>query len=357
MLKSEYMNIKKYYEGRKVLITGHTGFVGSWLCMTLEFLGAKIIGFSLKEEKNSLYAKIKNELSIENHYGNIEYIEEIKKCINDSNPDIIIHLAAYGFIQECMKEPYRTYMTNVIGTVNLFEAIRDNSCVKTVVVASSDKVYQNDGIKKQLFIENDSLGGSDPYSCSKTCEDMITQSYYNTYLKEKNINMIILRPSNIIGGGDHNNTRLIPSLINSVKNGTEINLRNPEAIRPWQYILDAVNAYIVCGMQGERFLGIRIYNVGPTPNNIRSVSEVEQILKEISEDVHSKQCNSNSFDKNIEKKYLGLNISKILNETDWRPNKNINETLKDTFYFYIKDEAKNSYELCHEYIDNYYSNY
>lgn len=343
-----------FFKDKRVLVTGHTGFVGAWLCAVLDYFGAETIGFSWREEKGSLYEKIKDDIKVKNYYGDLRSETEIKECMEQNKPDIIFHLAAYGFIQDCKKNPYTAFSSNVMGTVNLLEAVKDSPSVKTIVLASSDKVYRNDDITTRLFEEEDALGGVDPYSCSKTCEDLIAQSYYETYLREQNKSMVILRPSNIIGGGDHNMTRLIPSIIESVINGKEMEIRNPNAIRPWQYILDAIDAYMVSAMKIWDASSVQIWNVGPTQENITSVGEIAQILGDMTGENKIIFTDNPKSHLKLEKKYLGLNINKIKDELDWKPCKNLEETLRDTYNFYKECEEIDSYRLCQKYIEAFY---
>lgn len=165
----------EFWKNKRVLVTGHTGFVGSWLSCVLKKMGAEVTGFSLKEDAGSLYGKIKDELGICNVYGDLRDAKAVKSCMEDCNPEIVFHIAAFGFLKECYDDPQRAYASNVQGTLNLFEAIKESSSVKSGIVASSDKVYLNTGLDAYLFTENDSLGGSDTYSASKTCEDMLVR--------------------------------------------------------------------------------------------------------------------------------------------------------------------------------------
>ena len=352
--KLQYIDIYNFLKNKKILVTGHTGFVGSWLCAALDYFGAEIIGFAWKEEKGALYDRIKNEVRLKNYYGDLRNKNEIRDCIEKNKPDIIFHLAAYGFIHECKSNPYTAFTSNVMGTVNLLEVIKDNPNIKVVIVASSDKVYRNNDAETQLFKEEDALGGMDPYSCSKTCEDLIVQSYFDTYFKEQNRSVTILRPSNIIGGGDHNTTRLIPSIINSILEKKKIEIRNPDAVRPWQSILDAVDAYIVGAMKAWNTNSMQIYNVGPTQENIRSVGEIAEILTKATETKENIYLSERDSKTQLEKKYLGLAVEKIKQDIEWEPHKKLEETLCDTYNFYKEWDDKNSYELCQKYIGIYY---
>jgi CDP-glucose 4,6-dehydratase len=346
--------IHRFFCDKKVLITGHTGFVGAWLCIVLDYFGADIIGFSLKEEKNSLFERIKKDIAIKNYYGDLRNKQEIQKCIDENQPDIVFHLAAYGFIRECANNPQVAFSTNIMGTVNLLEIIRDNQSINSIVLASSDKVYKNNDMEMQLFCEEDAMGGIDPYSCSKTCQDLIVQSYYYSYLKDKNKSVTILRPSNIVGGGDHNTTRLIPSIMDCIKNNKTLQIRNPQSIRPWQYILDATDAYIIAAVKSWNSGIIDIYNVGPTQDNIKSVSQIVNILVSSSESLTKQYVFNNSVQSISEKKYLGLSIEKIKKKMGWQPHKKLEETICDTYNFYKEWDKENSYDLCQNFVKQYY---
>lgn len=346
--------IKKFCTGKKILVTGHTGFVGAWLCVALEYFGAEVIGFSLKEDKGSLYSKIKSDIKIKNYYGDIEDYHALEKCIDETNPEIVIHNAAFVFIIKCEKNPMRTFSTNVMGTVNLLEIIRNKDSVKNIIMVSSDKVYRNGDCEQIMFSEKDELDGGDPYSCSKTCQDMIVQSYYNTYFKEQGKTVNLFRPSNMIGGGDHHQIRLIPSIINSIEHNEELELRNPNAVRPWQHILDVIDAYITVLYKQWNSGEMCIYNLGPTAENICSVKEIVDILIDHLDKTNSLNTVDNVVDSNIEKQYLGLSIRKIAEEMQWKPKKSLRETLKDTYQFYLDEKNAVVIELCIKHIKNYY---
>lgn len=344
-----------FWREKKVLITGHTGFVGTWLCMVLSYLGADISGFSLKEEDSSLYEKIKENICVKNYYGDLRNNSEIEKCISETRPDIVYHLAAFGFIKECLDNPERAYGTNVLGTLNLLETIRKYGCVKNIIVASSDKVYKNEDLNINYFSEQNPLGGIDTYSCSKTAEDMLVQSYYDTYLSSQNIGVAILRPSNILGGGDHNKNRLIPHILEEMINGRKPKIRNPKAVRPWQHILDMTDAYIKVAEEYYGMRGIHIYNVGPEKENIVTVDELLKNLINFSNTVPSYEVEN--FDNKVnqsERKFLGLSIEKISSELGWKPAKDIKQTLYDTYMFEYEKGKQGEYCICKKQIEDYY---
>ena len=339
-----------YWKGKKVLITGHTGFVGSWLTLVLRYMGADITGFSLEEEKGSLYGRIKGGLEINSIYGDLRNQEEIRNCIEECKPEIVFHIAAFGFVKECHEDPYRAYSTNVQGTLNLLGAIEKCDSVTRIIVASSDKVYHNTDSEAYLFKEDDPLGGSDAYSASKTCEDMLAQGFYGSYLKAQGKAVCIVRPSNILGGGDHNMTRLIPSIYDNLRKGLKPEIRNPDSVRPWQNIFDIVDAYL---MLAERCnAGLSVYNVGPLPDGIKTVGEIADYVSRLygvtAENTESDNINS------IEKAYLGLSIEKIMKETGWKPKRGLDDTLREIYEFYKNEDGKNTYDLCMKQIRDYY---
>lgn len=350
----ELNEIEQFVKGKRVLITGHTGFVGAWLCAYLYKFGADLYGFSLPEEPESLYAKIKNKIYVKDYYGDISSKKQINKCVQECKPEIVIHNAAFVFILKCEKNPWQTFATNVMGTVNLLEAIRNCDCVHYVIGVSSDKVYENEECDNILFSENDVLlAGGDPYSCSKTCQDIIIQSYYETYLREKNIGVALFRPSNMIGGGDHHKIRLIPSIIESFKKNVKLELRNPNAIRPWQDIIDVMDAYMRVLISNWDSKQLKLYNLGPTPENVCSVLQIVQMIESISNEENSLEIEK-SIGSNIEKQYLGLSIEKIVKEEKWKPKKSLYDSINDLYRFYASDDGENTYDLMSDEINRYY---
>ncbi len=335
---------------KKILVTGHTGFVGAWMCAVLKYLGANVSGFSLTEEDGSLYAKIKEKLNIRSVYGDLREFDDIVSCVNSIRPDIIFHIAAFGFVKECFEDPNRAYSSNVQGTLNLFEAIRQRGYPCRIIVASSDKVYHNNGVDAYLFKEEDSLGGTDPYSASKTCEDILSQSYYDSYLSSLGCSMCIIRPSNILGGGDHNMNRLIPSIYYNLGIGKQPEIRNPNSVRPWQNIFDIVDAYLTVAKLIDE--GCHIYNVGPEPEGIKTVGEIASFVSNLYGVEFGE--GTSDFSEVKEKGYLGLSIDKIKKELNWRPKRSLDETLTEIYDFYQKDNGNNTYEICMSQIENYY---
>lgn len=346
---------KEFFCGKKVLVTGHTGFVGAWMSVVLHYLGATVIGLSLPPEENSLYQKIQTEFKIKEYLVDLREQHKVVRALEEIGPDIVLHIAAYGFVRECIDNPVMTFSSNVMGTVNLFEAIRKCSSVKSVLVVSSDKVYKNLDIEgRHSFKEEEPLGGIDPYSCSKTCEDMVAQSYFDTFFRQDNISINIVRPGNILGGGDHIKSRLLPNMFEKFSRGEALNIRHPHAVRPWQHILDALDAYltIVSETSKKNISNIGIYNVGPRANGQMSVG---QIAKHISNSFPGSIISISEDEYNVrEAGYLDVDINKISEEFNWKPKKTMEEILDDAYNFWSQSQTKSCYTLCLEQIQSYY---
>lgn len=347
---------RSFWNGKKVLVTGNTGFVGAWMCAVLKYMGSDVYGIALEAEPDSLYEQIRLSLSVTEYIQDISDYDKVKVILDDVKPEIVIHLAAFGFVKECYEIPVKAYQTNAIGTMNILEAIRNCDSVSNVLIVSSDKVYQNDEtIGKYFFRENEKIGGIDPYSCSKTCEDMIAQSYYYIYYKDTNRTMNIVRPGNILGGGDHIKSRLIPSMLDKFQNNEVLDIRHPNAIRPWQHVLDAIDAYLTIIQKtfaDEKGL-FNIYNVGPERDGQMSVGEIAEYISDKFE--YSKLQFDNSNKGVQEAEYLGVDITKIKEQIQWQPKKNIKDILDDCYDFWKQGRTQNKYILCLRQIEEYYN--
>ena len=233
----------------KVLVTGHTGFKGSWLCLLLNKLGAKVYGFALSPPTSpSLYEVAHVEEHVKSYIGNIQDYDLFKKVIEEIKPDAIIHMAAQALVRESYANPLETYLTNVMGTVNLFEAARHVKSVKAIVNVTTDKCYENNEWEWG-YREIDPIGGYDPYSNSKGCSELVSSSYRNSFFNEglyheHGVAIATARAGNVIGGGDWAKDRLIPDFIKAISSGEKIVLRNPKAIRPWQHVLEPLIGYL-----------------------------------------------------------------------------------------------------------------
>lgn len=345
---------RAFYKNKRVLITGHTGFKGAWLSEILNYYEADVLGYSLKEEDGSLYQKIHDELNITNVYGDIRDYEQLKKTIDEFEPEIVFHLAAFGFIKECFGDPIKSYSTNVMGTVMLLDALRDCESVRSVVVVTTDKVYENHG-DGAVYSESDKLGGIGPYSSSKTCCELVVNDYRETYLqtRDTNIGVATVRASNVLGGGDHIESRLIPTILNSIEKGEEVPLRHPEQTRPWQSVLDALNGYMTVArkLYEDPHKYSSSWNIGPTEDGIRSVGWMYDKMKEYFADIESR-CEQDSGIN--ESKTLGLDITKSVTQLDWKPYLPIEETVEMVVSFFKKQkEGIGEHEICGHQIECY----
>lgn len=256
-----------FYRGKRVFITGHTGFKGSWLCLYLKTLGAEVYGYSLAPETDpNLYDLLKIDNQINSVTGDIRDLDKLTCAIKAAKPDIAIHMAAQALVRESYKNPVYTYDTNVMGTVNFLEAVRQAG-VRASVVVTTDKVYENDESGK-LFCESDRYGGDDPYSNSKACAELVTYSYRKSFFPaEGACHIASARAGNVIGGGDFSKDRLIPDCVAAAMNGTPIILRSPRSVRPWQHVLEPLSGYLTLAQalyeNGAEYA--QGYNFGPLP--------------------------------------------------------------------------------------------
>lgn len=272
------------YKDKTVLVTGHTGFKGSWLCFWLKQMGAKVVGYSLEAPTNPNHFEILN-LDITSIKGNIKDLEHLNTVFQTYKPDIVFHLAAQALVKYSYENPIETYETNVIGTLKVFEACRSNN-VKAIVNITSDKAYEN---REWIwgYRENDPMGGYDPYSSSKGCADILATSYRNSffnikdYKKTHNTLIATCRAGNVIGGGDWAKDRLITDIMISVSQDKKVSIRNPKATRPWQHVLEPLSGYLQIGQKllEEKVEFAEAWNFGPTDEGSITVEEVVKNVK------------------------------------------------------------------------------
>lgn len=355
MNKDSRIENKKFYKNRRVFITGHTGFKGAWLTGMLYYLDANITGYALNPVENCLYEQMNGNSIINSVVGRLEDYEHLKKTVKKISPEIIIHLAAYGFINECYNDPCRTYMSNVMGTVNLLNAIRECDSVRSVVIVSTDKVYLNKG-DGAIYTEEDMLGGNTPYSCSKTCMELVVKDYYDTYFRgtDREIGIGVVRASNVLAGGDHVQTRLIPSILHSIDNGVPIELRNPNQTRPWQSVLDALDGYLTVA----RFLYnypndySGAWNIGPTKEGIKSVGWIMDKIDKYFSGLERTKADGFMVEESAT---LGLDITKAITRLDWKPILTIDKIVELVVDFYKgQKQGDNIFSLCQKQIKEYY---
>jgi len=339
---------KNFWKGKKVFITGHTGFKGSWLCIILNSLKAKIYGFSLKPKNISLFnqSKISKNLS-SSTFGDISNIKLLKKKIKIIKPEIIFHLAAQPLVIDSYKNPLETFETNIMGTVNLLECLRDINSIKSVVIITTDKVYK---IKKnnKSYNESDELGGYDPYSSSKVAAEIVVNSYVKSFFKKTNLKNRIstVRAGNVVGGGDYSENRLLPDIIKSINSNSKLIIRNPNSIRPWQHVLEPLVGYLILAeyqYKGKIHEKNNVWNFGPKKNNSKKVIDIIKIMQRL-----------NFFNLNIKKnkeyketEVLKLNSSKSKKKLKWHPKMTLQSTLYEVFDWNLKVRNKVSpKEVC-----------
>ena len=253
-----------FYQGKKVFLTGHTGFKGAWLCKMLVNAGAEVTGYSLNPPTSpSLYEIAGIAQDIHSVTGDIRDYAALKKAFDTAQPEIVLHLAAQPIVRDSYKDPAYTYETNVMGTVNILECVRNSTCVKSFLNVTTDKVYRN---KEWVwgYRENEELDGSDPYSNSKSCSELVTHSYKNSFFADGRVAISTARAGNVIGGGDFANDRIIPDCIRAAVRKETIIVRNPFSTRPYQHVLEPLYAYLMIAAsqyEDESFAGC--YNVGP----------------------------------------------------------------------------------------------
>lgn len=345
----------KFYKGKRVLVTGHTGFKGSWLTMMLHYMGAECLGYALAPQPDSLYEKIRGDELIHNVTGDLLDYEFLANTVKEFRPDIVIHMAAFGFVKECFNDPVRAYQTNLVGSMNLLEALRDCETVKSVVMVSTDKVYDNKG-DGALYREEDALGAADAYSCSKICMEFLVKDYRQSYFQAGGCRkgLAVVRASNVLAGGDHIETRLIPSILKSVAEGRTVELRNPMQTRPWQSVLDALNGYLaVARLLYENPEGYsEEWNIGPTSNGVRTVS---WIFERIRNSFHGLDYTEGEHFAVNESETLGLDIHKSLDRLDWRPILSCEEVVDQVVDFF-KCQAAGEWErqICLRQMKEFY---
>ena len=340
--------IIKNYKNKKVLVTGSTGFKGSWLCYWLYNLGAKVVGVGLKPEKNSiLFNELKLKSKIKQKTINIQNFKKINQLIKKEKPQIIFHLAAQSIVSLSYKKPLETFRTNILGSANILESVRVNN-IPNLVYITSDKCYLNLD-KKSSYKETDYLGGLDNYSSSKASAEIIFRSYLNSY-KTKNksyLNYASARAGNVIGGGDMKDNRLIPDLVKSIQRKDKIKLRSPNATRPWQHVLEPLSGYLILG---EKLMNKKLksnihpcWNFGPEKKNCKTVKKVvDKFLSNFDKKVKIKILKEKK--KFHEAKFLSLSILKAKKELKWKPKLSFDQTLKLTSDWYKHYLAKNKIE-------------
>ncbi len=349
---------RNIFRNRTVLITGHTGFKGSWLSIWLKTLGANVVGYALEpytQRDNFVVTGLKNKIT--HVIGDIRDFRSLNRVFEESQPEIVFHLAAQPIVGKSYANPKETYDINVGGTVNLLECCRLSNSVRTIINVTSDKCYEN---REWIwgYRENDSIGGYDPYSSSKGCSELVTSAYRNSFFnmndsKEHKKSLSSVRAGNVIGGGDWQQARIIPDCIRALENNKAIEIRNPNAIRPWQYVLEPLGGYLLLASNmykepGE-FCGA--WNFGPDDGSVVSVSKIANMVTFCWGsgswiDVSGKE-------EPHEANLLSLDIAKARSYLNWHPVWNIEKAIEATVDWYRNYQLMNAYKICLSQIEEY----
>lgn len=320
-----------FYKGKRVLVTGHTGFKGSWMCEVLALQGAEVTGYALNmPTEPSLFKILHLDKKVNSIIGDIRDLEHLKKVFAEVEPEIVIHMAAQPIVRESYKNPVYTYETNVMGTVNVLEAIRACDSVKSVINVTTDKVYQNNEWEWG-YRENDILNGYDPYSNSKSCSELVTSSYKKSFFQERNIAISTCRAGNVIGGGDFACDRIIPDCVRAMEKKEKIMVRNPYSTRPYQHVLEPVCAYLQLAMlqweNPRKYEGE--YNVGPDDSDCVTTGELVDMFCDIWREGATWVDNSENNAPH-EAGFLKLDCSKIKRTLDWKSHWSIKEAIEQS---------------------------
>ena len=329
----------KYYRGKTVLVTGHTGFKGGWISLWLKELGAKVHGLALRPHTSpNLYETLAPGTFVQETYGDICDVELVKRTLLGAPPDIVFHLAAQPIVRRSFKEPLETASTNILGTLNILEGLRQNNIDCPVVVVTSDKCYQNDE-GSRAFVEGDPLGGHDVYSASKAAAEIMVRSWSLSF----NVRVATARAGNVIGGGDYGEDRIVPDCVRALEARETIAVRNPQAARPWQHVLDCVSGYMLLGTKlAEDESLADAFNFGPKPESKRTVRElVESFL------LHwpGKWQDTSAPDSPHEAATLSLNINKAEAHLGWRPVLDFSQAVEYAAQWYKERDSNKESEM------------
>lgn len=352
------MIFKEVYQGKKVFLTGHTGFKGSWFIVWLKLLGAEVKGYALPPEpEHKLYGHINGDSLCNSEYNDILNAAALEKSVLDFQPDFIFHFAAQAIVRTSYSKPAETFSINAIGTAYLLDAVKKLSKPCIAILITTDKVYHNNEWLYP-YRENDRLGGYDPYSASKACAELVIDSYRNcffnkTSFKEHNKKIAVARAGNVIGGGDWAQHRIIPDVISALLEKEEVKVRNPDSIRPWQHVMESLSAYLTLGKQLLKNAEncSTEYNFGPRSADCRSVKKMVEYAIEL---WGEGSYNVNSGDNKLhEAGLLKLDISKAEVELGWHPHFTAKEAIAKTINWYKKFDGKNAYQLIKDDIESF----
>ena len=351
--------LRSFYSGKKVFITGHTGFKGTWLTAMLYNLGARVKGYSLAPEDSKPFHDLFISYNLcESIIADIRNKEKLKSEIVSFQPDYIFHLAAQPLVLRSYEIPAETFETNVVGTANLLESVKDLKKKCSIIVVTTDKVYEN---KEQniLYKEEDRLGGFDPYSASKACTEIVVDSFRVSFLNVNNSDyhhkaIASARAGNVIGGGDWSKNRIIPDTVKALLNKESIKVRNPDSVRPWQHVLEPLSGYLLLGgyLYDQPALFSKPYNFGPYPEDHLTVKQLVELAIQIWGD--GKMEINGSCNKPHEANLLQLDIHNAITDLKWKPKLSAEEAILWAMEWY-KTDISRQVDFTFKQIDNYLS--
>ena len=339
----------KTFKNKTIIVTGHTGFKGSWLTLWLYSIGAKVIGISKNihgEPSHFKELKLKN---VKNYFLDIKNLKKVKNIFKKHQPDYVFHLAGQSMVKKSYGEPVETFITNSIGTLNVLDSLKSLKKKCKAVLITSDKVYKNFEISRG-YREDDELGGKDPYSSSKAVAELIIHSYFSSFIgKNGNIKIAVARAGNVIGGGDWNKNRLIPDCVRAWSKNKKLIIRNPRSTRPWQNVLDVVRGYMILAtkLNSSRRVNGEVFNFGPNQNKNFSVIQVVKFSKVFWKNVNW-SIKNRSDSKFFESRLLKLNSQKSRKLLGWKCKLNLRQSLNFTINWYksyYKSKRKNVYDI------------
>lgn len=348
-------------KGKKVLVTGHTGFKGSWMCKLLMMQGAQVSGYALEPPTTpALFQELGLAGQMDSVTGDIRDYEHLFQVVKERKPEIVIHMAAQPIVRESYQNPRYTYETNVMGTVNILEAVRNTDSVSSLVNVTTDKVYLNREWQWG-YRENEELNGYDPYSNSKSCSELATNSYRQSFFQERKIAISTMRAGNVVGGGDFAKDRIIPDCVRAAREGQEIILRNPNSIRPYQHVLEPVAAYLLMALAQQEDKTLEgPYNIGPDEASCVTTAQMASMFCDSWKEVSGKEIHWRAQGDGgpHEAGLLKLDCAKIKHALNWQPVWDVKETIhRVTQWYYAYATGDSSSAVTEKQISEYLSNF
>lgn len=347
---------KDFWKNKKVFLTGHTGFKGSWLSLWLHKMGARVIGYSLAPTSNqSMFIELNIEKIVETHIANICDYKKISSEIKEAQPDIVIHMAAQALVKYSYENPLETFQTNVVGTANVLQACRGVESIKAIVSITSDKCYEN--VEKETgYKESDPMGGHDPYSSSKGCAELVTASFRSSFFNTEKTGIASARAGNVIGGGDWAADRLVPDIFRAILLKKPVLIRNPHSMRPWQHVLEPLSGYLILAQR--LFQEPKRYSVGFNFGPLEcEANTVEYVVSKITSNWgdDAKYETLMDYSGPHEAKFLKLDITKARTELSWSPSWNLDQAIEGTTRWYKKyiDSNEQILKFSLEQIDDF----